>query len=95
MLTRCRYQALPAFKLIGSVPGAYLGAQLSSRAPGGLIRRALALVLLASALKLLRVSNEMVGVLVVVAFIAGTAGWMVLRRINGLPALARFGLQRG
>jgi len=75
--------------LIGSIPGAFLGAQLSSRAPGGLIRRALALVLLASALKLLHVPNEMVGVVVVVALVAGTLGWMVLRRINGLPALAR------
>ena len=75
--------------LIGSIPGAFLGAQLSSRAPGGLIRRALALVLLASALKLLNVPNEMVGVVVVVALVAGTLGWMVLRRINGLPALAR------
>ncbi|HZM75465.1 MAG TPA: sulfite exporter TauE/SafE family protein [Candidatus Limnocylindrales bacterium] len=81
--------------LIGSIPGAFLGAQLSSRAPGGLIRRALALVLLASALKLLHVSNEMVGVAVVAAFAAGTLGWMVLRRANGLPALGRLGLQQG
>lgn len=76
--------------LIGSVPGAFLGAQLSSRAPGGLIRRALALVLLASSLKLLHASNEIVGVAVVAAFVAGTLGWMLLRRMNGLPALDRF-----
>jgi hypothetical protein len=37
----------------------------------------------------------LVGVLVVGAFIGGTLAWMVLRRINGLPALARFNLQRG
>ncbi|NUR82874.1 MAG: sulfite exporter TauE/SafE family protein, partial [Nonomuraea sp.] len=35
--------------LIGSIPGVYLGARISSRAPGGLIRALLAIVLLASA----------------------------------------------
>src|SRR3954453_11911772 len=39
---------LTASLLIGGRPGGYLGARLSSRAPGGLVRRALALVLLAS-----------------------------------------------
>ncbi|MEV0148579.1 MULTISPECIES: sulfite exporter TauE/SafE family protein [unclassified Nonomuraea] len=43
--------------LIGSIPGVYLGARISSRAPGGLIRALLAIVLLASALKLLNVGN--------------------------------------
>ncbi|NUW43490.1 sulfite exporter TauE/SafE family protein [Nonomuraea rhodomycinica] len=43
--------------LIGSIPGVYLGARISSRAPGGLIRAVLAVVLLASALKLLNVGN--------------------------------------
>ncbi|WP_235995274.1 sulfite exporter TauE/SafE family protein [Nonomuraea montanisoli] len=43
--------------LIGSIPGVYLGARISSRAPGGLIRAMLAVVLLASALKLLNVGN--------------------------------------
>lgn len=76
--------------LIGSIPGAFLGAQLSSRAPGGLIRRALALVLLASSLKLLHAPNEVVGVAVVAALVAGTLGWMLLRRLSGLPALDRF-----
>jgi uncharacterized membrane protein YfcA len=75
--------------LIGSIPGAFLGAQLSSRAPGGLIRRALALVLLASALKLLHVPNELVAVALITALTVGSLGWMALRRLNGLPALAR------
>ena len=44
--------------LVGSVPGAFIGAQLSSRLPGALIRRALAFVLLASALKLLGAGND-------------------------------------
>jgi uncharacterized membrane protein YfcA len=33
----------------GSIPGVWLGAHLSARAPGGLVRRALGFVLLASA----------------------------------------------
>ncbi|GAA2211288.1 sulfite exporter TauE/SafE family protein [Nonomuraea monospora] len=61
--------------LIGSIPGVYLGARISSRAPGGLIRAMLAIVLLASALKLLDVSNT----LTVWALLAATAvtvvGW--------------------
>jgi uncharacterized membrane protein YfcA len=63
--------------LIGSIPGVYLGARISSRAPGGLIRAMLAIVLLASALKLLDVSNT----LTVWALLAATAvtviGWRV------------------
>jgi uncharacterized membrane protein YfcA len=35
--------------LIGAIPGAWLGAHVSARAPGGIIRRALAILLLASA----------------------------------------------
>jgi uncharacterized protein len=43
--------------LVGSIPGVYLGARISARAPGGIIRALLAVVLLASALKLLGVGN--------------------------------------
>jgi uncharacterized protein len=73
--------------LVGSIPGAYIGAQLSSRLPGALIRRALAFVLLASALKLLGVSTTMT--LVALAALAVLAGpiWMVMRRAHGFPAL--------
>ena len=39
--------------LIGALPGVYVGARVSSSAPGGIIRRALVVVLLASGLKLL------------------------------------------
>lgn len=73
--------------LIGSVPGAYIGAQLSSRLPGALIRRALAFVLLASALKLFGLSTVLTGgLLVAVAALAGPV-WMLLRRRHGFPAL--------
>ncbi|GII93256.1 sulfite exporter TauE/SafE family protein [Sinosporangium siamense] len=43
--------------LIGSIPGVYLGARVSAWAPAGAIRAMLAVVLLASALKLLGVGN--------------------------------------
>jgi len=74
--------------IIGSVPGAYIGAQLSARLPGGFIRRALAFVLLASGLKLLNVPNVTTGVILIVALVAGPLLWMYIRRRHGFPALA-------
>jgi uncharacterized protein len=72
--------------LVGSIPGAFIGAQLSSRLPGALIRRALAFVLLASALKLLGVDTLLTGViLIVLAALAGPI-WMLLRHRQGFPA---------
>jgi uncharacterized membrane protein YfcA len=62
--------ALTASILVGSVPGVFMGAQLSSRAPDRLIRPALIVVLLASSLKLLGVSN-LVLCLVIGLFVAG------------------------
>lgn len=75
--------------LVGSVPGVWLGAQLSSRAPGGLVRRALAFVLLASALKLLEVDNATTGIALTAMLVFAPVAWMLLRRHYGLPALAR------
>ncbi len=46
--------------LIGAVPGTYLGARISSRAPDAIIRPAVILILLGSALKLLSVQNAAV-----------------------------------
>src|SRR5947209_7350419 len=58
--------------LLGSVPGVLLGARLSARAPAAVVRVALVVVLLASALKLIGLPNAVVaagaGVAVVVAF---------------------------
>jgi uncharacterized protein len=80
---------LTASLLVGCLPGVYLGARLSSRAPGGLVRRALALVLLASGLKLLGLGDvAMVAVLAVVVVI-GPSLWMRARVRHGLPARAR------
>lgn len=74
--------------ILGSVPGAFIGAQLSARLPGGFIRRALAFVLLASGLKLLGVGNIETGIILVTALIGGPLLWMYVRKRNGFPALA-------
>lgn len=74
--------------LVGSIPGVFLGAQLSSRAPGGLVRRALAFVLLASALKLLGLSTVATGVVLGIALVAAPPVWMLVRRRHGFPAFA-------
>lgn len=59
--------ALTASILVGSIPGVFIGAQLSSRARDAVIRPALILVLLASSLKLLGSSNVVL-VLVIAGF---------------------------
>jgi hypothetical protein len=57
--------------LVGSLPGVYLGARVSSRAPDHVIRPALVLILLASSLKLLNISNAaLAGALVLVVLVA-------------------------
>jgi uncharacterized protein len=66
--------ALTASILVGSVPGVFLGAQLSSRAPDGVIRPALILVLLGSSLKLLGAST---GILALVVLLFALAYWAV------------------
>ncbi|MFT4216809.1 MAG: sulfite exporter TauE/SafE family protein [Micropruina sp.] len=71
---------LTAALLIGAIPGAFIGAQVSSRAPGGLIRRALAILLMASGLKLVGASTEWVLISSGAAIVLGPAIWAVLRR---------------
>ena len=80
--------ALTASLVIGSVPGAWLGARLSSRAPGGFVRRALAFVLLASSLKLLGVPTMQTGIALAVLALGAPVVWMLVRRRHGFPALA-------
>ncbi|NUR88751.1 MAG: sulfite exporter TauE/SafE family protein [Nonomuraea sp.] len=63
--------------LIGSIPGVYLGAKISSRAPGGLIRALLAVVLLASALKLFEVGTAATLGILAAAVVIGLAGWWI------------------
>ena len=66
--------------LLGAIPGAYIGAQASTRAPGGIIRRVLAVVLLASSLKLLGAPNQVVLFSAVAAFVGGSLLWIWIRR---------------
>lgn len=80
--------ALTTSLLVGSIPGVWLGAQLSARAPGGLVRRALGFVLLASALKLVDVPTLYTAMILGSVLIFAPLLWMVVRRRHGFPALA-------
>ncbi|WP_033322026.1 sulfite exporter TauE/SafE family protein [Actinomadura atramentaria] len=71
--------------LVGSVPGVYLGSKISSRAPGGLIRRVLAFVLVASALKMFGLAVTPLA-WTLVALAAGATGvWLAGRRRTPAP----------
>jgi hypothetical protein len=72
--------------LVGSVPGVWIGAQLSARAPGGLVRRVLAFVLLASALKLFEVDTVATAITLLVLALSAPPIWMLLRRRHGFAA---------
>jgi len=74
--------------LLGAIPGVLVGATMSSRAPGGIVRRALALVLLASGLKLLGASNLVLGGILLTVVLVGPPLWMLARRHHGMPILA-------
>ena len=71
---------ITASLLLGAVPGAFIGAQISSRAPGGIIRRALAVLLLASGLRLLGLSTELVLLVAVAALLGGSLLWIAIRK---------------
>lgn len=74
--------------LAGSIPGVIIGSLISSRAPGGLLRRILAFALLASALKMFGIGNAaMIWTLIAVAVCAAVA-WMLLRMAHGLWPIA-------
>ena len=69
---------LTASLLVGSIPGVYVGARLSSRANDVVIRPALALVLVASGLKLLGVDNLQLGLLVLTLVLLAVPLWGAL-----------------
>jgi len=81
--------SVTAALLAGSVPGVYLGSRISSRAPGGLVRRILAFVLLASALKMFGVGNTATVWVLIGVLLAAPAVWALLRIRHGLPAIPR------
>jgi hypothetical protein len=80
--------------IIGSVPGAFIGAQLSARLPGGTVRRVLAFVLFASGLKLLGVPDLPTAILLIVALVCGPLLWAYIRHAKGFPALASVEIRR-
>jgi uncharacterized membrane protein YfcA len=65
--------------LIGSIPGVYIGARVSSAAPGWLVRRALVIVLLASGLKLLEVPTATLGYILLGVAVVGPVVWRIFR----------------
>jgi uncharacterized protein len=69
---------LTASLLVGSLPGVYLGARMSSRANDAMIRPALALVLAASGLKLLGASSLQVGLVVLALVLLAVPVWGAL-----------------
>jgi uncharacterized protein len=73
--------------LVGAIPGVWFGALISSRSRGLLVRRALAVVMLASGVKLLGFSTGWVALIVVAAAVLGAAGWALIRVRHGEPAL--------
>jgi uncharacterized membrane protein YfcA len=69
---------LTASLLVGSLPGVYLGARLSSRANDAVIRPALTLVLVASGLKLLGVDTLQLSLLVLALVMVAVPLWGAL-----------------
>jgi uncharacterized membrane protein YfcA len=61
--------------LIGSLPGVYIGARMSSRAPDAVIRPALIFVLTASALKLLGMGTATLGVVLLLIVLVAAPLW--------------------
>lgn len=76
--------------IIGAIPGVYLGARISAHAPGGVIRAMLAVVLLASSLKLLGVdTGVMLGILAAAVLLGAVGRRLALARVPaGEPAAA-------
>lgn len=71
---------LTASLLIGALPGVYVGAKVSSSAPGGIIRRALVIVLLASGLKLLDAGTGTLVIVLAAVAVVGPVLWATVYR---------------
>jgi uncharacterized protein len=82
---------LTASLLIGALPGVYVGARVSSSAPGGLIRRALVIVLLASGMKLLEASTATVVVVLLAVAVVGPVLWATVYRAARPDQMSRRG----
>jgi uncharacterized membrane protein YfcA len=66
--------------LIGALPGVYVGARVSSSAPGGIVRRSLVIVLLASGLKLLDAGTTTLVVVLLAVAVVGPVLWATVYR---------------
>jgi uncharacterized membrane protein YfcA len=78
---------LTASILIGSIPGVFLGARFSSRAPDYVIRPSLAIVLLLSGLKLVGASNMLLALITPVSLAIGLSyGFGAARRARARKA---------
>jgi uncharacterized protein len=75
--------------LIGAIPGAFIGAHISSRAPGGIIRRALAVLLISSGIKLLGAPTMVVFGAAVVLLVLGNVAWIGVRKREQRKARAK------
>lgn len=81
--------------LLGAVPAVWVGARLSSKAPDGLIRPALVFVLLASALKLLKMPTTILGVALLVFALVALPIWGAFdAAAHPAPMWERAGLDR-
>jgi len=70
---------LTAMLLVGAIPGVYIGARVSTKAPDAVIRPVLVLVLVVSALKLLGISTGYLG-LTMAGGLVLLGSWFVQRR---------------
>jgi len=84
--------ALTTSILVGAIPGVFLGAQLSSRAPDHVIRPALIIVLLASSTKLLGASNALAGIAVALAAVVMVAVSLIGSRRRSSAAKSLVGV---
>jgi hypothetical protein len=78
----------PFSLLLGAVPGTFIGARLSSRAPQMVIWRSITIVLLASGRKLLGVPTPATAVVLFGSIVLGPV-LMAIRGWSGLPMLWR------
>ena len=69
--------------LVDALPGVWVGARVSSRSPGSLVRRTLVVILLASGAKLLGASTSLVLLITATALVAGAGMWAWLRVRHG------------
>jgi len=74
---------------IGSIPGVYLGATISSAALSGPIRQILGVILVASGMRQLKVPDVVNLGVIVAILVIGPIVWAIVRRQHGLPAWFR------